>query len=118
MRRNFGASHLSKVMASSFFSSLPRHRRVFLSIMVFVQLGIIWPGYALFSAAEPLILGFPLSFAWLIAMLLLGFAALLMLYVGDNRAEDAAAPPDDKAAMPSPETRGADPKDKAPEAGL
>ncbi|MFW6348290.1 MAG: hypothetical protein ACOC2C_06750 [Cyclonatronaceae bacterium] len=90
-------------MISSFWASLPRHRRVFLSIAIFVQLSIIWPGFALMSAAEPLVFGLPLSFAWLIAMLLLGFAALLMLYFGDNRQEEAAASSGDAAAMPSPE---------------
>lgn len=86
-------------MASS-RQNFPWHRRVFFGLMLMVQLSIIWPGFALFSAAEPLILGFPLSFAWLIAMLLLGFAAFVGLYVLDNRQQDAAQA-QATAAMPS-----------------
>lgn len=93
-------------MASS-RQNFPWYRRVFFGIMLIVQLAIIWPGFALFSAAEPLILGFPLSFAWLIAMLLLGFAAFVGLYVLDNRREDAAEE-ELKAAMPSPEKNAGD----------
>lgn len=86
-------------MASS-RQNFPWHRRVFFGVMLIVQLSIIWPGFALFSAAEPLIFGFPLSFAWLIAMLLLGFAAFVGLYVLDNRQQDAAKA-QATAAMPS-----------------
>ena len=70
-------------------SGSPWYRRIFFGVMLIVQLSIIWPGFAFFSAAEPLVLGLPLSFAWLIAMLLLGFAALISLYVMDNRRQDA-----------------------------
>ena len=102
-------------MIFSFWASLPPHRRAFLIIMIFVQLSIIWPGFALMSAAEPLFFGLPLSFAWLIAMLLLGFAALLMLYFGDNRREGAAVSSDDAPSIPSPETTA--PDRKQPDSG-
>jgi hypothetical protein len=93
-------------MASS-RQKFPWYRRVFFGIMLIVQLSIIWPGFALFSAAEPLILGFPLSFAWLIAMLLLGFAAFIGLYIMDNRREDAAES-EARAAMPSSQNPAGD----------
>lgn len=85
----------------------PWYRRVFFGVMLIVQLSIIWPGFAYFSDAEPLILGFPLSFAWLIAMLLLGFAAFIGLYIMDNRREDAAEA-EVGAAMPSPHKTAGD----------
>jgi hypothetical protein len=65
---------------------IPPHRKLFIIAAVFIQLAVIWPVYAFFSAAEPLVLGFPLSFAWLIFILLLAFAAMVYLYTQDGRA--------------------------------
>ncbi|TVR76828.1 MAG: hypothetical protein EA409_12870 [Saprospirales bacterium] len=59
-------------------------RWIFGVVMGLITLFLIWPGYLLFSAAEPLILGFPLSFAWVIFCTLLGFVALLGLYLSDR----------------------------------
>ncbi|MDV7396395.1 hypothetical protein RZS08_33685 [Arthrospira platensis SPKY1] len=41
---------------------------------------MLWPGHAWFGSAQPLIFGLPLSFAWIIAWVLIGFAALLGLH--------------------------------------
>lgn len=62
----------------------PNNRLVFGLLGLFIQLGVIWPLYAVFSGAEPFILGLPLSFAWLTLMLLLAFAGMVYLYITDN----------------------------------
>lgn len=48
---------------------------------------LVWPGYSLFSAPTPLILGFPLSFAWVIMGTIIGFVSLYILYRMDNERE-------------------------------
>lgn len=62
-------------------------RILFLAVMLIIGLFLIWPGYAFFSSAEPFILGFPLSFAWIIICTVAGFVAMLALYMHDNRNE-------------------------------
>lgn len=52
--------------------------------MILTALAIIWPGHALFSSATPLIFGFPLSFAWIIFWVIIGFAAMMGLYLSDS----------------------------------
>ncbi len=54
-------------------------RRCALAFFVVYLLAVIWPLATLVSAAEPMILGLPLSMAWAIAWILLGFVALLIL---------------------------------------
>jgi membrane protein implicated in regulation of membrane protease activity len=61
-----------------------RTRLIFGITMGLITFFLIWPGYTLFSHAEPLVLGFPLSFAWVIFCTLVGFAALLGLYLSDH----------------------------------
>jgi len=61
-----------------------RSRIIFLIVMIITALAIIWPGHAIFSSATPLILGFPLSFAWIIFWVLVGFIAMLGLYLSDS----------------------------------
>jgi hypothetical protein len=56
---------------------------IFLVIFIILQLGLIWPVYPLFSGIEPMILGLPLSFAWIIGMLLCCFFLLLWYYLSD-----------------------------------
>jgi cytochrome bd-type quinol oxidase subunit 1 len=58
-------------------------KKIFLSLLLIIQLGIIWPGFAFFSDIYPLVLGLPLSFAWIIAMLLSAFFLLLWYYLSD-----------------------------------
>ncbi len=67
---------------------IPPNRVAFFIVVAFIQLGVIWPLYAVFSSAEPLILGFPLSFAWLIFILLLAFASMVFLYITDYRPDE------------------------------
>lgn len=52
--------------------------------MIFTALAIIWPGHALFNSATPLIFGFPLSFAWIILWVIVGFVAMMGLYLTDS----------------------------------
>lgn len=58
-------------------------KKIFLGLLLIIQLSIIWPGYALFSDIYPMILGLPLSFAWIVAMLLAAFFLLLWYYLND-----------------------------------
>ena len=52
--------------------------------MIITALAIIWPGQAIFSSPTPFVLGFPLSFAWIICWVILGFVAMLGLYLTDS----------------------------------
>ncbi|WP_234570586.1 hypothetical protein [Rhodohalobacter sp. 614A] len=56
-------------------------------MMTLISLMIIWPGYTIFSSATPFILGFPLSFAWIIFSTIAGFIALLLLYRSDYKSK-------------------------------
>ena len=71
-------------------SQLPlrRSRLVFSVVMIITTLAVIWPGHALFSSATPLIFGFPLSFAWIIFWVIVGFAAMMGLYLSDSHVDD------------------------------
>lgn len=61
-----------------------RRRRVFLGIYLLAAVLLVWPVYPLFSGIKPLILGLPLSLAWVVMALGVMFGALVWLY----RAED------------------------------
>lgn len=58
-------------------------KKIFLVLLLIIQLGIIWPGYTLFDSVYPIILGLPLSFAWIVAMLISAFFLLLWYYLSD-----------------------------------
>lgn len=58
-------------------------KKIFLTLLLIIQLGVIWPIYALFDDIYPMILGLPLSFAWIVAMLLSAFFLLLWYYLSD-----------------------------------
>lgn len=60
-------------------------KKIFLALLLIIQLSIIWPGFTLFDDIYPLILGLPLSFAWIIAMLLSAFFLLLWYYLSDPK---------------------------------
>lgn len=67
-----------------------RKRRItFLVIYAVVVVMLTWPVFPRFAAAEPLILGLPISFAWVVAALLIMFGALIWLYRSDNH-DDAS----------------------------
>ena len=56
-----------------------RRRGIFLGVYLLAALLLIWPVYPLFSGVEPLILGLPLSLAWVVMALGVMFGALLWL---------------------------------------
>ncbi|WP_340106013.1 hypothetical protein [Rhodohalobacter sp. 8-1] len=70
-----------------------RSRLLFIAVMLLTALAITWPGHALFSSAKPLIFGFPLSFAWIIFWVIIGFAAMLGLYLSDSHDDDLNGEP-------------------------
>lgn len=55
--------------------------------LVLIQLFLIWPVYPLFSSSTPLIIGLPLSFVWVIAMVLVSFTILLSYYLTDRKTD-------------------------------
>lgn len=61
-----------------------RSRLIFIGVIILTSLAVIWPGQAIFSSATPLIFGFPLSFAWIIFWVLVGFFALVGIYLSDD----------------------------------
>lgn len=67
--------------------SSARHRRrriVFSAIFVVLAAALVWPIYPLASGIRPLILGLPLSLAYIVIVLLAMFAALIWLYLGEE----------------------------------
>lgn len=60
---------------------MSRRKIIFLTGLLLIQLSLIWPVYPLFSDIYPLILGIPLSFAWIIIVLLSAFSLLLWYYL-------------------------------------
>lgn len=55
----------------------------FLAVMLITGIALVWPVYPFFSSIRPFILGFPLSFAWIIVWLFVGFGALVFYYRRD-----------------------------------
>lgn len=62
---------------------MTNRKRIFLGLLFLIQLGLIWPVYAMFSGIEPMILGLPLSFAWVIFLLLSSFFLLLWYHLSE-----------------------------------
>lgn len=62
---------------------MTKQKIIFLVIFIILQLGLIWPVYSLFSGIYPMILGLPLSFAWIIFVLICCFFLLLWYYLTD-----------------------------------
>ena len=65
----------------------PLIRRLAIGVFLLYLLAITWPVASLFRSSEPLILGLPLSMAWPIAWILIGFIMLLVLDHFENRDE-------------------------------
>ncbi|WP_146198608.1 hypothetical protein [Rhodohalobacter mucosus] len=83
------ARNSSDTKSQPLFSfTLRRSRVLFVMVMLTAVLAVVWPGHALFSDPEPFILGFPLSFAWVIFWVLVSFAAMSGLYLSDLNHED------------------------------
>ncbi|MEZ4700039.1 MAG: hypothetical protein R2834_06895 [Rhodothermales bacterium] len=60
-----------------------RPRLLFAAVFLLCSAAMIWPVYPLFSGATPLLLGLPLSLAWLVGWLGIQFVALIALYRSD-----------------------------------
>ncbi len=60
-----------------------RRRLVFVALITTALLALIWPVYTLFAGVFPLVLGLPLSLAWVVFWLLVVFASLIWLFRTD-----------------------------------
>lgn len=58
------------------------------SVLAVLQVCLIWPVYPLFASPTPQVLGFPLSFVWVIVILILSFTSLFIFFRKDNSSED------------------------------
>ena len=65
----------------------PLVRRLAIGVFVLYLLAITWPVATLFRSPEPLVFGLPLSMAWPVAWILVGFIMLLVLDHFENRGE-------------------------------
>lgn len=61
-----------------------RRRLLFVAVYLAVVAMLVWPVYPVFSGVFPLILGLPLSLAWVVLALALSFAALVVLYLTEE----------------------------------
>lgn len=59
---------------------LRRRKLAFAALLAGAAACLVWPVYSWFSGIHPLILGLPLSFAWVILWLLVVFAAQVWIY--------------------------------------
>lgn len=64
-----------------------RRRTLTVAIVLVAAVALIWPVYPFFGGAFPLILGLPLSLAWVVLWLILVFAALVGLYRSEERSQ-------------------------------
>jgi hypothetical protein len=60
-------------------------RRLAIGVFLLNVLAVTWPVASLFRSPEPLVFGLPLSMAWSIAWILIGFIMLLVLDHFENR---------------------------------
>ena len=60
-------------------------RRLAIGFFLLNLLAVTWPGATLFRSAEPLVFGLPLSMAWPIAWILMGWIVLTVLDYFENR---------------------------------
>jgi hypothetical protein len=66
----------------------PGERRVYRAALVFflvVLAAVVWPVYALFADIRPLVLGMPLSLAWVVAWVVISFLGLLAIFLWESR---------------------------------
>lgn len=65
----------------------PLIRRLAIGLFLLNLLAVTWPVATLFRLPEPLVFGLPLSMAWPIAWILIGWIMLLVLDRFENRDE-------------------------------
>lgn len=56
---------------------------VLITVLCILQVCLIWPIYPLFASPTPQILGFPLSFVWVILILVLAFISVFIFFRKD-----------------------------------
>ena len=66
----------------------PLIRRLAIGVFLLYLLAVTWPVATLFRSAEPLVFGLPLSMAWPVAWILLGWITLMVLEHSENKDED------------------------------
>ena len=64
--------------------TLTNRKRIFIILFLIIQLCLVWPIYPLFSGIYPMVLGLPLSFAWVILVLVSAFGLLVWYYKTDS----------------------------------
>lgn len=72
-----------------------RQRRVYRGVLVFylaATVGLMWPVYAQFAGIRPLVLGMPLSLAYVVGWVVASFLVLLGVYAWEGRRETSARP--------------------------
>lgn len=61
-----------------------RRRLVFVAVYLVVTSALVWPIYPRFSGIFPLVLGLPFSLAWMVMALVVGFFAVLWLFLSEE----------------------------------
>ncbi len=62
-------------------------RRLAIGVFLLNLVAVTWPVLTLFRSAEPLVFGLPLSMAWPVAWILIGWITLLVVYHVDKKDE-------------------------------
>ena len=60
-------------------------RRLAIVVFLLNVLAVTWPVLSLFRSPEPLVFGFPLSMAWPVAWILIGWITLIVLDYFETR---------------------------------
>ena len=63
-------------------------RRLVAGVFLLNLLAVTWPGISFFRTAEPFVLGLPLSMAWPVAWIVIGWLTLLVLDAVEQREGD------------------------------
>ncbi len=67
-----------------------RRRLLFAAVYLVVAGALVWPIYPRFSGIFPLVLGLPFSLAWMVMALVIGFFAVLWLFLSEEDDSGAA----------------------------
>lgn len=71
---------------------LRRAKLAFAALAAAAAAALVWPLYPWFAGIRPMILGLPLSFAWVVAWLGVVFVALMALYRAEYRSPRRGGP--------------------------
>ena len=63
-------------------------RRFAIGFFLINALAVTWPAATLFRSAEPFVIGLPMSMAWPIAWIVMGWIVLMVLDHFENRDQD------------------------------